>query len=92
MRIIGNIDHPVLKITVFKMDNRISVKFETGFYEQTYKFRSGEGLESLEDVQHWVDDALISEIQDTFQKMHRIRTGGLSRILRQEEDRFEEII
>ena len=39
MRILGYIDHPVVKITVFKMDNKFSVKFESIHYEQTFKFR-----------------------------------------------------
>ena len=34
MRILGYLEHPTLKITVFKMDNRISVKFENSLYEQ----------------------------------------------------------
>ncbi|MBK7870450.1 MAG: hypothetical protein IPJ74_07085 [Saprospiraceae bacterium] len=50
MRIIGYIEHPVLKITVFKMDNKISIKFESGLYEQTYKFRSGDTISNLGDV------------------------------------------
>ena len=50
MRVIGNIDHPILKITAFKMDNKLSIKFESGLFEQTYKFRESEQLRLKEDV------------------------------------------
>ena len=42
MRIIGQIEHPDLKITVFKSDNRISVKFENEGYEQIFKLGADE--------------------------------------------------
>ena len=33
MRIVGDIEHPRLKITVFKNDGRFSLKFENGKYK-----------------------------------------------------------
>jgi hypothetical protein len=93
MRIIGYIEHPVLKITVFKMDNRVSIKFETGQYEQTYKFRSGEGVENLEDAQKIVDAEFSQQILGLFEQMHRQRNLASSRnIQTEEEGEFERII
>lgn len=93
MRIIGEIEHPSLKITLFKMDNRLSVKFESGFYEQTYKFRTGDGLETAEDLRKIVDEGFIQAVDEQFAVLHRIKTEALTRQAPPaEEDEFETII
>lgn len=71
MRIIGYIDHPVLKITVFKTDTRLSVKFEDGTLEQTYKLRPSEQLSSLNDVRQLVDNTLLQAVTERFRAMQR---------------------
>ena len=93
MRIIGYIQHPQLKITVFKMDNKLSVKFETGLYEQTYKFREGDELNSLENIGQLVDGEFTRSVLSHFERMHQIKNDALGRYLpKGEEDVFEEII
>jgi len=62
MRIIGTIPHPDFKITVFKMDNRLSVKFERGLNEQTYKFRTNNELQNFEDMQRLVDADFVASV------------------------------
>ena len=79
MRIVGNIDHPVLKITIFRNDDRLSLKLESGLYEQTYKFRDGEGVSSVEDVHRFVDEAFIAQVSDAMQQMHQSRIAALAR-------------
>lgn len=93
MRIVGYIEHPILKITVFKMDNKYSVKFESGLYEQTYKFRSGDAIERLEDIEKIVDSAFCEEVLQQLNAMHRIKNQAMARVLTPgETDEFEEII
>lgn len=93
MRIIGNIEHPHMKITVFKMDNRISVKFENALYEQTYKFGHDERLGSLAAIQKLVDPAFTEQVSAVFQQMHQARIAAFSRVLPVENTSvFEEII
>ena len=93
MRIIGEIDHPILKITVFQMNNRLSVKFEAGLYEQTYKFRQGEGVDTLDDVRRIVDAEFAQAVEEELQLMHRRKISTLSRHLAPDgEEEFEEII
>jgi len=93
MRIIGNIDHPSLKITVFKMDNKLSVKFETGLYEQTFKFRESDELHDFETMQKLVDGAFVGEVMENFAKMHRSKNEALGRFISKTETAdFEEII
>ncbi len=93
MRIIGQIDHPTLKITVFKMNERISVKFENEGYEQTFKLGQDDRLAQLESIQQWVDAAMLEQVQQTFQHMHRTRLAALDRAFPPAQSpAFEEII
>ncbi len=94
MRIIGYLEFPGVKTTVFKMDNRISVKFETGLYEQTFKFRTGEGINTIEDVTRIVQPAFVEDVLQGFNRMHQMRTSILSNTqpAGSNPDRFEEII
>jgi hypothetical protein len=45
MRIVGYIEHPVLKITVMQMNNRFVLKLEANMLEQTYKFHEDDNLQ-----------------------------------------------
>jgi len=93
MRIIGYIEHPVMKITVFKMDNRLSAKFETGMHEQTYKFRVEDAVQNLEDVRRIVDETFQDAVLQLFKTMRLNGMQALSRNLpRAAEDEFDRII
>ncbi len=93
MRIIGNIAHPALKISVFKADNRISVKFENALYEQTFKLGDDERFNNLEAVQKLVDETMITDVLAGFQQMHATRMAVLSRAFPvTETEVFEDII
>ena len=93
MRIIGQIDHPTLKITVFKMNERVSVKFENEGYEQTFKLGQDDRLAQLEGVAHWVDATLLEQVQLVFQQLHRNRLEALDRAFPPVQAMvFEEII
>lgn len=70
MRILGQIPHPDLLITVFKSGNKYILKFEVGPFEQTYKFMEAEGMSGFEDVQKLVDSKLINETYQVFDLMN----------------------
>jgi hypothetical protein len=93
MRIIGNIEHPSLKISVFKADNRISVKFENGLYEQTFKLGDDERFASMEAVEKFVDAPLLEGVLAGFQHLHSTRMQAMSRQFPvTETETFETII
>lgn len=94
MRLIGQIEHPVLKISVFKMDGRVSVKFENAHYEQTFKFGNDERIQSLEDVQRVVDVVMAEEVLLNMQQQHRCRLAAMRRTFGEQSQTlvFEEII
>lgn len=93
MRIIGTIDHPSLKISIFKNDNRLSVKFENAHYEQTFKFGADERFSTVETIQKLVDSAFVSAVLTNFQQMHQTRINAMARLFPVHgEELFEEII
>ncbi len=81
MRIVGTIDHPILKITVFKMDNKFSIKFENGLLEQTFKIRGGSEINSFEDIQKLVDPKWLGEVMQMLQQMNQSKLEATSRFL-----------
>ncbi|MEM7571462.1 MAG: hypothetical protein AAF433_01125 [Bacteroidota bacterium] len=71
MRIIGEIPHPTLKITVFSTTTRFPVQFEDGDLAQIIRLRKGPQMDNLNDVKTWVDEQLISAIIRTFTEMRQ---------------------
>ena len=70
MRIAGTIPHPAYKITIFKMNNRYSIKIENPFYAQTYKLREGQ-VENIDDVYALVNDDFMKQVDIAMQEMHK---------------------
>jgi len=93
MRIIGYIEHPSLKITVFKNDGRTSVKFETSLYEQTFKLGDDERFSTLDGAQKMVDGRMVEKVLEGFRQMHHTRLDTLARTFPAPSvELFEEII
>ncbi len=93
MRIIGEIEHPVLKITVFNMSEKISIKFESGLYEQTYKLRAMDSVKNMEDIKKLVDEELVDHVMNGLREMHQFKQAALGRFMPAvEEGEFDEII
>lgn len=92
MRIIGDLPHPNFKITVFKMDNRLSIKLESGLNEQTFKFRTSNELQSYSDVEKMIDDDFLENVQANFTQMEKTKNGLMHRFYPKMREEFEEII
>ncbi|HKK75074.1 MAG TPA: hypothetical protein VJ953_08390 [Saprospiraceae bacterium] len=92
MRIVGEIKHPVYKITLFKMDTRYSVKFEDRDLEQTYKFREGAIVQSLKDVYALMDKAFMDLVDQAFEQMRNASVQALAQAQERHLDEFDEII
>lgn len=93
MRIIGTIPHPTLRISVFKNDNRLSVKFENPQYEITYKLGEDERFRTADDVAAWIDAPLLEQVEMTFRQMHQARLEALSRhFTAGKQEEFDHII
>jgi hypothetical protein len=92
MRILGYVEHPRLKITIFKNDDKLSVKLESGLYEQTYKFRSETNLETADDARRIIDADFMDAVEKNLQQMHTLKMDALMRNNTVEENEFDEII
>jgi hypothetical protein len=93
MRILGYINHPQYKITVFKMDNRVTLKLENEGYEQSYKLGEREHLNSLEKIKLLIDDHFLHQAATVFQAMHQnIMSASARNTAETTENRFPEII
>ncbi len=94
MRIAGYIEHSVLKITIFQMENKYAVKFEAGLFEQTYKFRAGGPLNSVEDIRKLVDSDFTTRVLEEMREMREISKRAVGRLSSGggAEDEFEDIL
>ena len=91
MRIIGEIDHSFYKITVFQMNNRLSIKIEHGLLEQTFKFRDGSGIDNVDDVQEFLSEGFLEGVGNIFQQMFKCKVKSIEERLK-DDNIFDEII
>ena len=73
-------------------NERISIKFEKNLLEQTYKFRDGSAIGSLEDAKTFCSDHTITEINDVFDAMSKSRSRSLNSMIENQEEKFDVII
>jgi hypothetical protein len=92
MRIVGEIDHPRMKISIFKNDGKFSLKFEGGLLEQIYKFRDDERLGSVEDVKRMVDAEFIEKIEHIMRGMKIEQLAAMERAFPTDADEFDVIL
>ncbi len=76
MRIIGNIPHPTLKITLMHHGRHL-LKLEDRDTEVTYKFRDGEGVHDLASAQRCLDLGLLQEAERTLRELSSQRARFL---------------
>lgn len=68
MRVIGNIPHPKISITIFSMNDRYQVKFEAGSMEQIFKIAHSE-VNGVEGIHKIVDEEFLKKVMDRFNEM-----------------------
>lgn len=71
MRILGQVPHPELIITVFKSEMKLIIKFEVGPFEQTYKFFESDKLFDFESAKKLVTEVLIKDVYSVFNQMNQ---------------------
>jgi len=68
MRVVGEIPHPLCKITVFAWNNRYLIKLEQGLLEQTFKVNEYD-VTSEAEVYRIVDEAFLEAALQRFASM-----------------------
>jgi hypothetical protein len=79
MRVIGDIPHHQMKITVFSWNNKYHIKFEIGQFEQTYKIGSMD-LMGMDDIQKMLDEEFLNEVMQRFLEMRTAFQGAFQRL------------
>ncbi len=69
MRVIGNIPHPKISITIFSMNDKYQIKFEAGPMEQIFKIAHSE-VNGVEGIQRLVDEEFLLKIMERFNEMY----------------------
>ena len=67
MRVVAEITHPEVKMTVFNWNNKFIIKLENGSFEQTFKLNELDILES--DINKILDSEFINEAMSRFNDM-----------------------
>jgi hypothetical protein len=72
MRVIGEISHPEMRITIFYMNQKYLLKFEKNNFEQTYKISEFDYvIPSLDDLKKTVNELFIHRVLLTFAEMDK---------------------
>jgi hypothetical protein len=79
MRVIADIPHPDLKITLFSWNNKYLIKLERGMMEQTYKV-SELDVTGVEDVRRLLDEEFLSSVLRRFDEMNDAFYQALARV------------
>ena len=90
MRIVGEITHPRLKITLMH-HGRYLLKLEDVDAEMVYRFRDGEGVASIEDASRLLDLGLLQEAEQQLRAMREAKLR-YARAARPPADDFPTIV
>lgn len=72
MRIVDEWNENEIKVTIFHMNGRYSLKAESLLLEQTYKFRDGQ-FTSVGEIRSSLNGKFWEAVKSTFKNMHEIR-------------------
>ena len=78
MRVVGEIPHPTLKITIFSWNNRYLIKLEDTVIEQTFKV-SAFDVTSENDVYKILDTEFLDQAIARFDEMSRALAASRER-------------
>ena len=68
MRVIANIPHEEMKISVFSWNSKYLIKLEKGGFEQTYKIPEMDFVDDAE-LEKMLDEEFKEKVVDIFQTM-----------------------
>ena len=68
MRIVDQIPHESMTISIFQMNDKFMVKFEAGMMEQCFKFYAEE-VKNLDGLKNKIDNDFIEKTRQRFNDM-----------------------
>jgi hypothetical protein len=78
MRVVGEIPHPNLKITIFSWNNRYLIKLEDAVIEQTFKV-SAFDITSENDIYKILDTEFLDQALNRFGEMSKSLAESMQR-------------
>jgi len=78
MRVVGNIPHPSITITIFEYNEKYTVKLEAGPMEQSYKITIDQ-IGNLGNLHKLVDEPFLNECLVHFNAMYLSWKGTVER-------------
>ncbi|MCF8461372.1 MAG: hypothetical protein K9G46_11665 [Flavobacteriales bacterium] len=78
MRVVGNILHPTIKITIFEYNEKYTLKLEAGPMEQSYKITIDQ-IGNLGNLHKLVDEPFLKECLAHFNAMYLSWKGTVER-------------
>ena len=92
MRIIADIPHPRMKITVFQMNGKISIKFEKHLIEHILKLRDGSPLNELDKLKSSLTSEVLIHMEKAIENQHVLRSEIELKLAEDDLEEFDEII
>ncbi|ALI99548.1 hypothetical protein [Rufibacter tibetensis] len=71
MRVVADIPHPEIKITLLAWNGKYLIKLELGPFEQTYKVSEMEVTGGDEEVKKWLDEPFLQSSIELFLAMRK---------------------
>jgi hypothetical protein len=84
MRILGYIPHPIIKITVMVMNDKLVLKLEFDLLEQTYKIRTCDEIPNFDAVEKLVDEPFLNQCIERFKSMQQDLYQSFERNIKQD--------
>jgi len=92
MRIIKELTIEDINVSIFKMEQKYTLKLEWNRMEQTFKLDGRDGVEELDHVLALIDKSFIEKVRIAFKTMASNRNDRLSALQEITEEDFPEII
>ena len=89
MRIIGEIPHAIYKISVLKMNERITIQIEDRLVSQSFVFRDGSGVKDLGTAEELLTFDFMQKVTERFKSMNEDYMSALHQLNDNHLDDFE---
>ena len=80
MRVVGEIPHPVYKITLFHYQDRWTVQIANGPYQFRTTVMQMPGMDTVEDIQQLVNEAFLLQARELFAQIHLMTQNRVKEI------------
>jgi len=89
MRIIGEVKHPRYKITILKMNEKVTIQIEDRLVSQSFVFRDGSGVKDLPTAEQLLTSQFLQKIDARFIQMNADYIEALEQLNVDDLDDFD---